>query len=307
MHTPETLYPRTPDEMTLLAVPVKSLLNRLPETWGEFDFESLSALEQRSLQLLTAGGLVEQQHSVRVWVPDDRFGCNAICASTGWNGWDFAMEELYQDLTKDLIPIVYEDWKRWKESPETTLFPVRNTIIPPAKWKLTDQGEISKRDLLGLDRSRVMHFWERIYHRGRFASECYYPGSGRVIQSMNDAAEQVATLPATGTITADIVEEIRASLLQELRIEIAASLTASPAIDWTHAVMQSVAIGWFPAMAVYQKRSRGKDNAWKRMTDDLVRLGLAEKIPNTKKWKFHRGAFQRLGLKIPAGCGITAN
>ena len=168
MYTPETLYPRSPDEMTLLADPVKSLLNRLPDTWGEFDFESMSAIDQRSLQLLTAGGRVEQQHSIRVWVTDGRFGCTAICAATGWSGWDFAIEELYQELTKDLVPIVYEDWNRWKESPETTLFPVRNKIIPSAKWKLTDQGEISKRDLLSRDRNRVTYFWERVYRCGRF-------------------------------------------------------------------------------------------------------------------------------------------
>ena len=229
MYTPETLYPCTLDEMTLLSVPVKSLLNRLPDTWGEFDFESLSAIEQRSLQLLTAGGMVEQQISVRVWVPDGRFGCNAICAGTGWNGWDFAVEELYQHLTKDLVPIVYEDWKRWKESPETTLFPVRNKITPPAKWRLTDQGEIAKQDLFSGDRNRVMYFWERIYHRGRFASECLYPGNGRFIQSINDTAEPVASHPAT--ITADIVEEIKASLLQGLRMEIAAGFASLPVIE----------------------------------------------------------------------------
>lgn len=75
--------------------------------------------------------------------------------------------------------------------------------------------------------------------------------------------------------------------------------------NWTFAVMQKDCLPWFLETAIYASKPRGKDQAFGRLTEELMKLGLAEKIPGTKKWKFHRDAFQLKGVPIPAGCGIV--
>jgi hypothetical protein len=137
--------PKTDCEADLLKPEIAGLLRRIPETWTEFDMDSLTAVQSNALFLLTAAGMVERRGRVRCEMVNHPTCTEETFEATGEGGFVEALEY----STAAMWQVWDESYREWrKKMPEGTPA-FRAEAIKPQEWRLTAEGAIARGDLDG--------------------------------------------------------------------------------------------------------------------------------------------------------------
>jgi hypothetical protein len=158
---------------------VITLLNRIPDAWATFDQESLREVEQKALAFLTAAGMVERRFRIRVGTVNSDVLVEATCTATGENGLFEALEKLVAAMWHEWQK-VYENWRQGDTS-ETSPFYCQQ--MEPQEWRLTEQGELARRDIAGGDETTPVDF---VLKRG------FFDGRPRLVNGKPVGREPVA-------------------------------------------------------------------------------------------------------------------
>ncbi len=136
-------WPRTPEEKTRLAEAIVGLLRTIPDTWATFDSDTQTAIQSMALDHLTAAGLVERRHTICLSMAD---------APTAMELRFEATERRIRDRMETRgspPPDMWQDeCKKWQSGASANQSPFHSREVPPAEWRLSDQGVIA-RDGLG--------------------------------------------------------------------------------------------------------------------------------------------------------------
>jgi hypothetical protein len=158
---------------------VIALLNRIPDSWTEFDQDSLTDAEQKALVFLVAAGMVERRFQIRLGMLNSDVVVEVSCTATGENGLFEALEKLvammWQEWQRE-----YEDWRQG-DTPETSPFHCEQ--LKPNEWRLTEQGELARRDIAGGDETTPVDF---VLKRG------FFDGGPRLVNGKLVRREPVA-------------------------------------------------------------------------------------------------------------------
>lgn len=164
--------PVTDDQAARLWPVVADLLRNVPEVWGEFNADTLTATQSRALYLLTAAGMIERRSVGRWQIVGSPVVIEATLAYTGDSGFSEAME-----------PVAAELWRLWTDHLAAGEYrggkPSRYESVGPRKWRLTEHG-IQARDDLG-DQSKAKGVFDWVMRRGLFDGQRRVTITGHVI------------------------------------------------------------------------------------------------------------------------------
>lgn len=125
-----------------LHTPIEQLLRSIPKIWGTFDIDSLSQAEQDALARLTAAGLVERRHRMRLRMISRNDGFDATFEATGCCG--------LIDALGGLLRQAFDEWETdfvaWKKRDDAAP-PFVVECIQPSHWRLTTDGVLARSDL----------------------------------------------------------------------------------------------------------------------------------------------------------------
>lgn len=135
--------PATDAEAELLLPVIGEMLREVPESWGEFDLDALSHVQENALYLLTEAGMVERLGWLRASMANHATYFEVCFQATGEGGFAKAMEKA--------VALEYETWadawRAWKAGKTGRVSPFVTEAMSPQRWRLTDQGVIARRDL----------------------------------------------------------------------------------------------------------------------------------------------------------------
>ncbi|QDU46863.1 hypothetical protein Mal52_53860 [Symmachiella dynata] len=135
--------PNSPEEKSLLEAAIQKLLLSAPEVWTVLDYDQLTAVEQRTLFLLTSAGMVERRVGFWCQHVNNADGVEAKCTMTGEGGFAEALQPLLARLQE-----VWRDaWDEWIAGGQSMSFPLNVEKLTPEYWRLTDQGVLAVQDL----------------------------------------------------------------------------------------------------------------------------------------------------------------
>lgn len=131
-------------------------LRTIPETWIDHDPNSLSELQERAVELLTAAGMIERRVTLRLRMAGHPLAVEATVTMTGEAGLAQAMEFVLRDI-----------WNDWRDAFE------KHGDGPSAhcerigseQWRLTAEGAIARNDLDAGNSATVFDF---VLRRGFF-------------------------------------------------------------------------------------------------------------------------------------------
>ena len=140
---------------------IVALLQRIPETWSQFELDSLTEPEERGLQLLTAAGMVERRFHLQIRMHGSGQAIHASLKATG----EFGLVEAVESLAAGL----WQDWKQayeeWKQGEAADARPFQCQLRPPAEWRLTEHGMLARQDVIDGKETTVVDF---VLQRGFF-------------------------------------------------------------------------------------------------------------------------------------------
>ena len=133
------------------------LIRKLPLRWKQLDSDSLTATEQEALKLLTASGLVERRFTFRLSLIGHPVNVEATITATGECG-----------LAEAIEPVAQSAWQAWadeyqkqRNSPDEMRPKCHCEKTGPEQARLTDQGELSKKDIIAGNTKVVLDFVHR--------------------------------------------------------------------------------------------------------------------------------------------------
>jgi len=133
---------------------VEALLRRIPESWADYDPDTLTETESQTLTLLVLAGMVERRTQLRLRMFDHQLPVEATITFTGEYGLVEAIEHL--------IGGVFEQWqagfvkRRQGAAKEAPAFHCQR--IGAENWRLTSQGVLARQDLGQDKRRKVFDF-----------------------------------------------------------------------------------------------------------------------------------------------------
>jgi len=135
-------------------------------------------VEQRSLFLLVAAGMIERRTRFRISLLNRTNGLEAVISATGEYGAVEAIEKL--------LPRLWDKWRKawheWESGCPIGSSPFRWEQLAPDRWRLTDQGVFAAGDLETGKTDVVLDFvFQQNFFRGRSAVR----GRGE-LHSLND-------------------------------------------------------------------------------------------------------------------------
>ena len=168
--------PKTDDEAKLLEPAIAELLQTIPDRWEKYEIKSLTSLQERSLFLLVAAGLVEQRFRFRISMSNQPAIIEATVTATG----EYGLFEATQ-------PIFDKAWNLWSDQlqewngGESEVAPFHCEILRPDEWRLTDQGIVGRNDLNG---DKAQNLFDFVLKRGSFDGQLWRLPDGRLRQRL---------------------------------------------------------------------------------------------------------------------------
>ncbi|WP_169981222.1 hypothetical protein [Tautonia rosea] len=153
------------------------LLRTVPETWAEFDPDSLSESEEQALMLLTAAGMIGRRVTFRLQMFGHSEAVEATISLTGEYGLVEAMDSLSSGMW-DVWRDIFERRKAGDQKDEPAFHCER---VGKEQWRLTDQGVLARSDLDEGEESRVFDF---VLRRGFFNGQPRLMPDGRLSQRL---------------------------------------------------------------------------------------------------------------------------
>lgn len=181
--------PKTDAEVELLKPAISKLLRAIPESWAEFNFDSLTAIDDHALFLLVAAGMVERRGWVRSSIANHPTCFEFQFQATGEAGYVAVMDQVcaieYQTWA--------DSWRAWKSGETGHVSPFRSEVIEPQEWRLTDQGVLA-RDRLDVDSDEVTNYVLQCGFYGpgywflmRWAKPSFFMENVPLIQQLSEA------------------------------------------------------------------------------------------------------------------------
>ncbi len=184
-----------------LHTPIEQLLRSIPKIWGTFDIDSLSQAEQDALARLTAAGLVERRHRMRLRMISRNDGFDATFEATGCCG--------LIDALGGLLRQAFDEWETdfvaWKKRDDAAP-PFVVECIQPSHWRLTTDG-VSARSDLDADETARRCVFDFVLRQGIFDGKArlldnkilhppHVRGQGRLIacEKISEDARQAAVV-----------------------------------------------------------------------------------------------------------------
>ncbi len=133
---------------------VGQLLRSVPETWADLDPPTLSALQEQTLFLLTASGMIERRVTFRLRMAAQPDAVEATISITGEGGLAQAMQFLIKET--------WNDWRegfenqRGDDSDDTPRFHCER--VGSEQWRLTPEGVMARSDLDNGNTATVIDF-----------------------------------------------------------------------------------------------------------------------------------------------------
>jgi hypothetical protein len=162
--------PQGASDDATIEIAIAGLVRRIPETWTDFDRDSLTETEERALFLLVAAAMVEKRMAFRLRFIGHPIAVHATVTATGEYGFAEAMEQVAAGA-----------WQQWRvelehrPSNETPAFLCERLGID--QWRLTHGGVQARGDLEAGDPAPVFDF---VLKRGFFDGEPRLLPGGRV-------------------------------------------------------------------------------------------------------------------------------
>ncbi|MEX0937366.1 MAG: winged helix-turn-helix domain-containing protein [Pirellulales bacterium] len=135
--------PTTKIEAAALRPVISDLLQSIPATWAEFDFDKLTALQSKALFLLTAAGMVERRGWIRATIANYPTCFEVRFQATGEGGFCKAMES----ATILQFQAWGDAWRKWREGELKDRSPFHAQAMEPQEWRMTDHGESARSGL----------------------------------------------------------------------------------------------------------------------------------------------------------------
>ncbi|MEN6406358.1 MAG: hypothetical protein ABFC77_07800 [Thermoguttaceae bacterium] len=151
--------PQSDAEVELLKPAIADLLRTIPETWATFDADTLTAIQENALFLLTGAGMVERRGWYRSTMITHPTYFEVHFQATGEGGFAKAVEKV--------TALEYETWgdvwQTWKTGEAGHVSPFHTEMLKPQEWRLTNDGMMARRDLDGTGPDEVFDF---VFKRG---------------------------------------------------------------------------------------------------------------------------------------------
>lgn len=136
------VLPKTIKEVCQIQSQIPRMLMDIPELWTEWDPDKLTDIQERTLFLLVAAGLVERRCRLRMQMLNHPRTVEAFLTFTGESGVS-SLEQVAALMWQE-----WEDaWKKWKETETAETSPFHSERMKPEEWRLTAQGVLAQSDL----------------------------------------------------------------------------------------------------------------------------------------------------------------
>ncbi len=181
------------DSFASLELAVATILRSVPDTWTDYDANTLTATQEQAVLLLTAAGMIERRVTLRIRMAGQSVAMEGTLTFTGEHGFAQAVE-----------PMIADAWHVWRESLTTTKDAERADAaaflcerIGKEQWRLTAAGATARHDLAEGNSSLVFDF---VLKRGFFDGRPRLLPNGRISQR----------LPVAGNGRLERMQRIRA-------------------------------------------------------------------------------------------------
>jgi hypothetical protein len=134
-------------EAARLKPAIVDLLLSIPVTWAEVVFDNLTSLQERSLFLLIAAGMVERRGWIRSTMANHPTALEVRFQATGEYGLVSAVEQ----VASVAYQIWRDAWSVWNEGEKEGRSPFHVHMFKPQEWRLTDQGELARDEVSSAD------------------------------------------------------------------------------------------------------------------------------------------------------------
>ena len=161
--------PSASDDAAIEAA-IAGLIRRIPDTWTDFDRDSLTETEERAMFLLVAAAMVEKRLAFRIRFIGHPMAVHATVTATGEYGFAEAMEQ-----------VVAGAWQQWRAALEHRPSSEKPTFLCERlgidQWRLTHEGVQARGDIEAGDPAPVFDF---VLKRGFFDGQPRLLTGGRV-------------------------------------------------------------------------------------------------------------------------------
>lgn len=137
--------PKDDADADLLKPAIANLLRVIPETWAEFNIDSLTAIQSDALFLLTAAGMVERRGRVRCEMLSHSTYIDETFQATGEGGF----VEALRYSTAAMWGVWGDAYRAWRNEPHGNTPPFHAAALNPQEWRLTGEGVLARGDLDG--------------------------------------------------------------------------------------------------------------------------------------------------------------
>tara|TARA_R110002072_G_scaffold179059_1_gene335061 strand:- start:121551 stop:122405 length:855 start_codon:yes stop_codon:yes gene_type:complete len=150
------------------------MLMRIPKRWQRWDPDSLTDIQDRTLFLLVAAGMVERRCRLRMQMLNHPVLLEASLTTTGEAG--------VSSLEAGAAAMWHEwadAWTTWKESDTAGTSPFHAERLAPEEWRLTTEGVTARKDLRAGELSYVFEF---VLKTGDFRNRKPVAGRSRLLK-----------------------------------------------------------------------------------------------------------------------------
>lgn len=166
--------PTTSEEVVQLQALIPRMLMKIPKRWQKWNPDSLTDMQERTLFLLVAAGLVERRCRLRMQMLGHPVSLEASLTTTGEAG--------VSSLETGAAAMWHEwadAWQKWKESDTAGTSPFHAERLAPEEWRLTAEGVTARKDLRAGKLSLVFEF---VLKTGFFRNRKPVTGRSRLLK-----------------------------------------------------------------------------------------------------------------------------
>lgn len=135
--------PETEMEAAALRLSIADLLQSIPATWAQFDFDRLTKVQSDALFLLTAAGMVERRGWMRIMFANHPTCFEVRFQATGEGGFGKAIEH----ATVVEYHTWGDAWRKWCDGETKNHSPFHVQPMQAQEWRLTEHGEFARNEL----------------------------------------------------------------------------------------------------------------------------------------------------------------
>ncbi len=154
------VLPKTSEERYQIQSQIPRMLMRIPKRWTRWNPDKLTDIQERTLFLLVAAGLVERRCRLRMQLLNHPSTIEASLTFTGEAGVS-SLEQVAASTWHEWG----DAWREWKETETAETSPFHAERLKPEEWRVTAAGVAARKDLRAGELGHVFDFVLKQGHR----------------------------------------------------------------------------------------------------------------------------------------------